>query len=128
MVSMADFRVSAEWLHLGRVRSRVRSWESSSLGFAFRANTSSVMAHVPHHLMTKGHAWTEYCCLKAAKVWKKLGDAEMMVGRMRSVLSESGFSCSELTLAVHCSEAMGCCQQIGALYSFTLILVSHLFV
>jgi hypothetical protein len=43
--------VSAEWLRLGQVRSRVRLRESSSLGFAFQVNTSLVMAHVPQRVI-----------------------------------------------------------------------------
>lgn len=73
-------------------------------------------AQLADRLVTKNHAWTEYSRLKAANARKKVGDAELMVGWARSVLSENGFSCSELTLTMRRSEAMDhdCCQQIGA--------------
>ncbi|KAJ8591017.1 hypothetical protein M405DRAFT_130366 [Rhizopogon salebrosus TDB-379] len=51
-----------------------------------------------YRLIAKDLAWIEYNRLKAAKAWKRLSDAELMVGRARSILSENGFSCSELTL------------------------------
>jgi hypothetical protein len=86
-------------------------------------------AQLADRLITKGHVWSEYRRLKAVEAWKKLGDAEMTVGQLRSVLSKSGFSCSELTLAVRRSKARSRHQQRGAPYSFTLfILISHLFV
>ncbi|KAG1816929.1 hypothetical protein EV424DRAFT_1348101 [Suillus variegatus] len=61
-------------------------------------------AQLVDHLVTKDNALTEYSRLKAAKAWKRLGDAELMVGRARSILSENGFSVSEITLATHRSE------------------------
>jgi hypothetical protein len=49
---------------------------------------------------------TEYNHLKAAKAWKGLGDAEMTVGRVHSIISENGFSCSELSAALRRSKAV----------------------
>jgi hypothetical protein len=88
-------------------------------------------AQLADRLVTKDHAWTEYSRLKAANAQKRLGDAELMVGRARSILSENGFSCSELTLSMRRSEATDhdFRQQLGATsYSFTiLMLISRLY-
>jgi len=69
---------------------------------------------------------TEYNRLKAAKAWKGLGDAEMTVGRARSILSENGFSCSELTAALRRSKAVDGHQPIGA-HRICFIYSSHIF-
>ncbi|KAG2360359.1 hypothetical protein BDR07DRAFT_1377998 [Suillus spraguei] len=61
-------------------------------------------AQLADRLVTKDNALTEYSRLKAAKAWKRLGDAELMVGRAPSILSENRFSVSEITLATHRSE------------------------
>jgi hypothetical protein len=71
-------------------------------------------AQLADRLIAKHHAWIEYNLLKAAKAWKRLCDAELLVGRARSILSENGFSCSELTLAMRRSKAVDGHQQIGA--------------
>jgi hypothetical protein len=69
---------------------------------------------------------TEYNRLKAARAWKGLGDAEMTVGWVRSILSENGFSCSELTAALHRSKAVDGHQPIGA-HRIHFIYSSHIF-
>lgn len=77
-------------------------------------------AQLVDHLVTKDNALTEYSRLKAAKAWKRLGDAELMVGRARSILSENGFSVSEITLATHRSEQtlIGNNKQMGEQFFF----------
>jgi len=70
-------------------------------------------ARLADRLVTKGRAWAEYNRLKAAKAHEKLGDAELRVGRARSILSENGFSCSELTQAMRRSEVKDHPQQIN---------------
>jgi hypothetical protein len=56
---------------------------------------------------------TEYNHLRAAKAWKGLRDAKMAAGRVRSIISENGFSCSELTAALRRSKAVDGHQPIA---------------
>ncbi|KAG2363749.1 hypothetical protein BDR07DRAFT_1375586 [Suillus spraguei] len=70
----------------------------------FLALVRRAEAQLADRLITKDNALTEYSHLKAAKAWKRLVDAELMVGWAHSILSENGFSVSEITLATHRSE------------------------